>query len=102
MCFSPPRKAHEWKGNGDCYSNCAAVEKLCTDAGAKLATKEQTQAWLDNGGNRLGMTFGLTSTMNGNKHWFTSNSGPSGTWNAGCCDHANRFFVCAKPESNEK
>merc|ERR1719266_77243 len=42
------------------------------------------------------MTYGLTSTMNGNRHWFTKNLGDYG-WYAGCCDHRNRFFVCAKP-----
>ena len=95
-CFSPPRKTHEWKGTGNCDSNCDAVEKLCTDVGATLATKEETHAWLDNGGDRLGMMFGLTSNMNGNMHWFTQELGDDYGWNPGCCDHQNRFFVCAK------
>ena len=94
-CFSPPRKTHEWKGKGNCDSNCDAVEKLCTDVGATLATKEETHAWIDNGGDRLGMKYGLTSTMNGNRHWFTQELGDYG-WYGGCCDHRNRFFVCAK------
>ena len=68
---------------------------LCTDVGATLATKEETHAWLDNGGDRLGMPYGLTSTMNGNQHWFTANLGDFG-WYAGCCKNTDRFFVCAK------
>ena len=71
------------------------MEKLCADVGATLATKEETHAWLDNGGDRLGMPFGLTSTMNGNRYWFTQELGDYG-WYGGCCGHANRFFVCAK------
>ena len=77
------------------------MEQLCTDAGATLATKEETHAWLDNGGDRLGMLFGLTSTMQGNQHWFTEDLGDSGHWYAGCCDHLNRFFVCAKPAGTD-
>ena len=72
------------------------MEKLCTDVGATLATKEETHAWLNNGGDRLGMMFGLTSTMNGNMHWFTQELGDDYGWNPGCCDQKNRFFVCAK------
>ena len=94
-CFSPPRKTYEWKGSGKCYSNCDAVVQLCTDVGAELATKEETHTWLDNGGDSLGMTYGMTSTRNGLQHWFTIGMGDFG-WFPGCCHHKNRFFVCAK------
>ena len=77
------------------------MEKLCTEVGAKLATKEETHAWLDNGGDRLGMPFGLTSTMNGKNYWFTQELGDYG-WYGGCCGHANRFFVCAKPSGTSQ
>ena len=98
-CFSPPRKTHEWidsqtDSNTYCETNCDQIKKLCTDDEAILATKDETQAWLDNGGDRLGMLYGLTSTMRCNKHWFIHDG--SGYWRAGCCHHKNRFFVCAK------
>ena len=98
-CFSPPRKTHEWidsqtDSNTYCETNCDPIKKLCTDDEAILATKDETQAWLDNGGDRLGMLYGLTSTMRCNKHWFIHDG--SGYWRAGCCHHQNRFFVCAK------
>ena len=98
-CFSQPRKTHEWIDNKTvsntyCETNCDPIKKLCTDDDAILATKDETKAWLDNGGDRLGMLTGLTSTMRCNKHWFTQDG--SGYWNAGCCHHKNRFFVCAK------
>jgi len=94
-CFSPPRKTSEFAEGRDCNSDCRVVKKLCTDDGANLATKEETHIWLNNGGDRLGKTYGLTSTMNGNRHWFTKNLGDYG-WYEGCCHHTNRFFVCAK------
>lgn len=90
-CFSPPRKTDEWTRSDDCSTNCDAVVQLCTDVGAKLATKEETQAWLDNGGDSLGKQYGLTSTMQGDRYWL-ANFG----WATGCCHHNNRFFVCAK------
>ena len=98
-CFSPPRKTHEWidsqtDSNTYCETNCDPIKKLCTDDEAILATKDETQAWLDNGGDRLGMLYGLTSTMRCNKHWFIHDG--SGYWRAGCCHHQNRFFVCTK------
>ena len=69
------------------------MEKLCIYIGATLATKEETHAWLDNGGDRLGVRFGLTSTMDGNMHWLTQELGDYG-WYGGCYDHTNRcFFV---------
>ena len=83
-------------GGNDCNSNCLPIEEACSDAGALLATKEETQSWLNNGGDRLGMEYGLTSTRNGQKHWFTRNNGGNGLWYAGCCQHNNRFFVCVK------
>ena len=95
-CFSPPRRTHEWKGCGGCNLNCAAVEQVCTDVGATLATKEETHACLDNGGDRLGMIYGLTSTMNGNKRWFTQDMGDYGWYSPVCCDRKDYFFVCAK------
>ena len=98
-CFSPPRKTSEFAEGRDCNSDCRVVKKLCTDDGANLATKEETHIWLNNGGDRLGKTYGLTSTMNGNRHWFTKNQGDYG-WYAGCCHHTNRFFVCAKKSGN--
>ena len=82
--------------NTYCDTNCDPIKKLCTDDDATLATKDETQAWLDNGGDRLGMQYGLTSTMSGNKHWFTSNKDDLGSFYGGCCHQANRFFVCAK------
>ena len=106
-CFSPPRKTYEWidsntDSNTYCETNCDPIMKLCTDDGSMLATKDETQAWIDNGGDRMGMFNGLTSTMSGTNHWFTNddgvggNPGKEGNWYAGCCHHKNRFFVCAK------
>ena len=95
-CFSPARKTHEWKGRGDCGFNCIAVGKLCTDVGAKLATKEETYAWLKSGGDSLGMVYGLTSTMKGNEHWLTQGIGHLG-WYQACCEDTDTFFVCARP-----
>ena len=95
-CFSPPRKTHEWTDSTDGNTNCDEIEKLCTDDDATLATKEQTQAWLDNGGDDLGMPFGLTSTKDGHEYWFTGYSSMHG-YHIGNCHKANRFFVCAKP-----
>ena len=102
-CFSPPRKTHEWidsqtDSNTYCETNCDPIKKLCTDDEAILATKDETQAWLDNGGDRLGMRYGLTSTMRCNKHWFINDgSGYLGSgYYTGCCHRKNRFFVCAK------
>merc|ERR1711944_182484 len=77
-CFSPPRKTYEWTKSTSCLSNCDAVVELCTDVGAELATKDETHAWLDNGGDRLGMKYGLTSTMFNKAHWFTQNLGDYG------------------------
>ena len=90
------------KSNTYCETNCDPILKLCTDDGATLATKDETQAWIDNGGDRMGMEYGITSTMSGKNHWFTKgdgiggNQGKVGTWYAGCCHHRNRFFVCVK------
>jgi len=92
-CFSPPRKTSEYATSVDCVTNCGPIEKLCTDAGAKLATKDETLKWLTKGGDQLGMPFGLTSTRSGINYWFTG-YGPG--WFQGCCHHTNRFFVCAK------
>ena len=66
-----------------------------------MATKDETQAWLDNGGSRLGMQYGITSTMDGDNYWFTNFQGeghenPPGLFYAGCCHVGNRFFVCVK------
>ena len=95
-CFSPARKTHELTTSNDCNFNCLPIEKHCSDAGTLLATKEETQNWLNNGGDRLGMEYGLTSTRNGQQHWFTQNNGGNGLWYKGCCNHVNRFFVCVK------
>jgi len=92
-CFSPPRKTYEYTTSVDCETNCGPIEKLCTDAGAKLATKDETLKWLARGGDPLGMPFGLTSTRIGINYWFIG-YGPG--WYQGCCHHTNRFFVCAK------
>ena len=54
------------------------------DSDAYLATKEETHVWLDNGGDRLGMLYGLTSTMSGNQYWFTSGDSGDYGWYAGC------------------
>ena len=97
-CFSPPRKTYEWTDSADCNTNCDAIEKLCTDDGTTLATKEETETWVNNGGDQLGMLFGLTSTRDADKYWFTNLQGQwhPGLWYEGCCDSNNRFFVCAK------
>ena len=100
-CFSPPRKTSEWAEGDDCHTDCRVVKKLCKDAGANLTTKEETHIWLNNGGDDLGMTYGLTSTISGNRHWFTRKLGDYG-WSVGCCHHTDRFFVCAKKSGTLK
>jgi len=92
-CFSPPRKTSEWTTSTDYETDCGPIEKLCTDAGARLATKDETLKWLENGGDRLGKEFGLTSTRRGIEYWMT---GYAPHWSLGACSATNRFFVCAK------
>ena len=63
-----------------------------------MATKDETHAWLNSGGDRLGLTYGLTSTMKENLHWFTEGNKDDFGFDAGyCCEDTDQFFVCAKP-----
>jgi hypothetical protein len=90
-CYSQPRSAYDHRSSGGPDDNCRGVENLCQSEGATLMTRSQAETWLRVDGNTVGKTYGLTSTRNGVKHWFT-NYGPG--WYQGCCSHDNRWFVC--------
>ena len=94
LCFSRSTTGKTRCTNTDCDE----VSKVCTDQGARLPSKDELHAWLDNGGKRTS-TFGVTSTRNGAKHWLLNENGDYGWHDWRCCDDPNRYYVCVKHTS---
>jgi hypothetical protein len=83
-----------WEAGGDCAKgNCDNVYQRCIAEGwQQVATKDQLEIYIANGGQQLAAPYGVTTTIqSGNgSHWL-SNYG----WHVdGCCDHDDRYFVC--------
>merc|ERR1719387_1781262 len=79
-------------------ASCQPIEDVCIAEGARLASKAETELWLNNGGDRLGMPYGLTSDRKGQDYWFTAIP-PNGLFYGGHCNHRNRFFLCSKDKA---
>lgn len=108
LCYAVPVKGDTTCSGNDCYggvcttNGCDLVKKKCTDQGARLPSKKELQAWLNNGGFGSNAdtvsTYGVTARGSGGctGHWLSQNSGEYGCHDDACCDHPNRYHVCVQ------
>ena len=81
-------------------AHCAAVEQKCASLGAKIASRNDFNAYMTdeyNDPNTLPTPYGLTSDLQpgtGKRYFYVRNK-PYG-WEKSCCGQANRYTFCTK------
>jgi cysteine-rich repeat protein len=105
-CFSPARQSLTFVPSDKRSStygamNCDYTTAQCGLEGGLLANQDELHDWLDAGGDRNGVEFGLTSTRRSNygtsgDYHLTRHQTSDYGWNRGDCHHSNRYFVCVQ------
>jgi cysteine-rich repeat protein len=98
-CYSEARSTRAYTSAST--NNCDGPMAQCASEGGRMADINEMRVWLDDGGDRKGNVYGVSSTLDssGRRYYLQHQVDNRGYLDANC-NHGNRYFVCMRDNAD--